>query len=166
MKLEGVASLQKIPDGPAGIYQTLRVMRRLTREGKKNFIIRRKAADLVQNNGQKAFAAEVRDIFVFVRDRIRYLKDINGVETIAAPHLTLEYGHGDCDDKCVLLASLLESIGHSTRFVALALTPGLFSHVIVETRIGRDWVPLDPTEPVEMGWYPHGVVDRMEIYNR
>lgn len=167
MQLNSIASLHKIPDGPAGIYQTLRVMRRLTREGKKNWIIRRKAMDLVQNNGQKAFAAEANDLFRFVRDRIRYLKDINGVETVAAPHITLELGQGDCDDKCILLASLLESIGHPTRFVAIALhASSVFSHVLLETKIGNRWVPMECTENVPMGWYPPGVLNRMEVHNR
>ena len=141
-------------------------MRSLTREGKKNWIIRRKAMDLVQNNGQKAYCDEINDVFRFVRDRIRYLEDINGVETLAAPHITLDLGQGDCDDKCTLLASLLESIGKPTRFVAIALQPGVFSHVLVEVKAGNRWIPLECTEPVEMGWYPPGVVNRMEIYNR
>ncbi len=165
MKLQGIASLQKVPDGPAGINLTLRIMKNLIREGKKDFTIRRKAMDLVYHNGQKAYAAEVNDLFTFVRDRIRYIKDINEVETVAAPQITLELGQGDCDDKVVLLASLLESIGHKTRSVALALQPGVFSHVILETKIGNRWVALDPTEPVQMGWYPPGVVNRMVIYN-
>lgn len=166
MQLSSIASLHKIPDGAPGIYQTLRVMRDLTREGKKNWIIRRKALDLVQNNGQKAYLDEVRDLHKFVRDRIRYVQDIAGVETVAAPHITLEIGQGDCDDKCVLLASLLESIGHPTRFVALSFSPGRFSHVIVETKVGNRWIPLETTEPVGMGWYPPGSPRRMEIYNR
>lgn len=165
MQLEALATLHKIPDGPAGVAQTLRIMRRLTREGKKNWVIRRKAMDLVQNNGQKAYGAEVRDIFHFVRDQIRYLQDIRGIETLSAPHITLELGQGDCDDKCVLLASLLESINHPTRFVAISLRPGIFSHVLVETKIGRRWVALETTEPVEMGWYPPGVLARMVEHN-
>lgn len=166
MQLHSIASLHKIPDGPAGINVTLRVMRRLTREGKKDWALRRKALDLVQNNGQKAYTAEVNDLFQFVRDRIRYVKDIVGVETVAAPQITLEIGQGDCDDKGVLLASLLESIGHPTRFVALSLYPGIFSHVIVETKVGNDWIPLETTENVPMGWYPPGVLQRMPVHNR
>ncbi len=50
----------------------------------------------------------------FVRDNIRYIKDIRDVETVAYPDITLQQGQGDCDDKSVLLASLLESIGHPT----------------------------------------------------
>lgn len=164
MQLQAIARLQKIPDGVAGVAETLKIMRGLVRRYKKELIIRRCAMDLVQNNGQKAYTEEVRDLFTFVRDNIRYLKDIADVETVAAPDFTLETRQGDCDDKAVLLASLLESIGHRARFVALSFSPGIYSHVIVETKIGRYWVPLETTEPVPMGWYPPGVLDRMVVH--
>lgn len=166
MKLGALATLQKIPDGPAGIYATLKIMRRLARDGKTNLIVRYKTLAVVETLPSKAYGAEVEALFTYVRDHIRYVKDIAGVETVAAPQITLDLGQGDCDDQCVLLASMLESISHRSRFVALSLKPGIFSHVIVESKIGTNWVALDPTEPVPMGWYPPGVLNRMEMYNR
>ena len=40
---------------------------------------------------------------------------INGVETVQTPLRTLENEAGDCDDKSLLTATLLETFGFSTR---------------------------------------------------
>lgn len=159
------SNLQIIPSGPAGVYQTLRIMRDLTRHGKRDIAIRQKALELTGSLNQKDWLGEVKNLHRFVRDRIRYIKDIRGVETVAFPDITLECAQGDCDDKSVLLASLLESIGHPTRFVAVGFKPGNYSHVYVETKIGNSWVGLETTEPVEVGWQPKGVLARMEVHN-
>ena len=161
------SQLSLIPSGAAGINETLRVMRAVTREYKKNMRVRERAGSLTKSCEQKDYACEVKKLHAFVRDSIRYLGDINGVETIQTPDKTLEFGYGDCDDKSVLLASLLESIGHPTRFVAIGFTPGVFEHVYVETLIGRRWIALETTEPVEAGWQPdpRAVRARMEMFN-
>jgi len=159
-------TLQAIPDGPKGINQTLRIMRQLTRDGKRQYSpFRELALSLVERNGNKDWYGEVRDVYQFVRDKIRYVKDIRGIETLATPEMTLQIGQGDCDDKSVLLATLLESIGHPTRFVALSFTPGNYAHVLVESKIGDKWIPLETTEPVTMGWTPPGVINRMVVFN-
>ena len=68
-----------------------------------------------------------------MQDNVQYVRDVRGVETLATPIKTLETMQGDCDDQAVLLASLLESIGHPTRFVAMAQTAlGPFVHVFTE----------------------------------
>lgn len=164
MKFNPKVTLQKIPDGPEGVHQTLKLMRRLVLNGRKDFSIRRLAARLVENRDSKDFVGEVKDLHRYVRDRIRYLKDIREIETVATPVRTLEFGQGDCDDKAVLLAALLEAIGHRTRFVAIGFDPNHFEHVLVETKIANHWVALETTEPVEMGWYPPGVRARMEVH--
>jgi hypothetical protein len=103
-------------------------------------------------------AGEVRELHRFVRDSIRYVGDVYGMETVQTPQATLEVGAGDCDDKSALLASLLLSIGHPVRYV-LARTkpqdPTSFSHVYVETPIRGRWVPLETIVPGKpMGWAP------------
>jgi len=86
-----------------------------------------------------------------VRDEIRYVQDTNGIELLHDPVTLLEIGAGDCDDKSILLASLLESIGHRTRFVAVAFEPDRFSHVWVQDYLDGRWVDLEPTEPLPFG---------------
>jgi transglutaminase-like putative cysteine protease len=154
-----------IPDGRAGTLATLKLMRQLVRNSKTSLPIRSLAVRLTNGENQKDWLSEVKRLHAFVRDRIRYVKDITDVETVHTPEAVLQFGAGDCDDKSVLLASLLESIGHPTRFVAIGFKPDDFSHVLVETLIGKSWVPLETTEPVEIGWYPPGVVSRLVVHN-
>lgn len=159
------ATLQAIPDGKAGTVATLKIMRELTRQGKKSLPIRTLAVRQTNGNHQKDWFGELQALHRFVRDKIRYVKDIRGVETVQTPDATLQMGAGDCDDKSVLLASLLESIGHPTRFVAVGFAPDDFAHVYVESRIGTGWIPMETTEPVEIGWSPKNVVSRLTVYN-
>ena len=157
--------MHEIEDGPRGTLKTLKLMRTVTRSGKRSLAIRQLSGSLVNGAQQKDYAEEARIIQAFVRDRIRYVRDIRGVETIQTPEKTLEFGYGDCDDKSTLVASMLESIGHPTRFVAMGLRDGPFSHVYVETKMGTKWVGVETTEPVEFGWTPPDVTSRMVIYN-
>lgn len=150
-----------VPDGPEGTRFTLEVMRKFARDARTDPNIRQLAIQLTQGLPNEDFRAEANALFEFVRDRIRYVQDVNEVETVATPQITLELGAGDCDDKATLLAALLESIGHPARFAAIAFAPDNFEHVLVETRIGDRWIPMETTKNVPMGWYPDGVVSKM-----
>jgi len=154
-----------IPSGSDGVRTTLKLMSRLVKAYKRHPRIRERAASLIQNVAQKDWSGEVRAIHAFVRDSIRYTRDINGVETVHSPDVVLQTEHGDCDDKSTLLASLLESVGHPTRFVAIGMQPGHFSHVYVETRVGPKWIALETTENKAPGWEPRGA-SRMVQDNR
>lgn len=149
-----VTQLRAIPDGFPGVVETLRAMSRFARDGKTTMLVRQTALRLTRNCQQKDFSCEVRTLHAFVRDSVRYVMDVDGVETVQTPQKTLEMMAGDCDDKATLLASLLGSIGHPTRFVAIGFAPQEFSHVYLETLIGTRWIPLETTEPVEAGWSP------------
>ncbi len=159
MKL--AAATVTIPKGRAGIVETLNLMRGLVRESKKSLAIRTTALSLVQDLEQKDFQSEIEEIFFFVRDGIRYVKDVNGVETLQYPQITLQLKQGDCDDKSTLLASLLESIGHKTRFKAVGFSPGKFSHVFVQAFYQGKWVSLDATMDRPLGWQPPNAVEQL-----
>lgn len=154
-----------IPSGEDGTRTTLKLMSGLVKAGKTALPIRQLALSLVHRNGQKDWYGEVRDLHQFVRDHIRYVKDIRGVETLQTPEKTLEIGQGDCDDKSTLLAALLESIGHPTKFIAVGFAPKQYVHVLVATKIGPRWIPLETTEPQEVGWFPPGVKSIMRWTN-
>lgn len=100
---------------------------------------------------QKDFGGEAKRLNDYVRDEIRYVGDINGVEVVMTPETILEVGAGDCDDKATLLAALLLSIGHQPRFVAVSLDGREFCHVWVQDLIERRWVDLETTEPLPFG---------------
>lgn len=156
-----------LPEGAAGVRETLKIMSALVKAGKKNPAVRLKAVALTQGLRQKDRLGEIRALTEWVRDHIRYVRDITNVETVHTAEQILSQEAGDCDDKSVLLAAMLESIGHPTAFMAIGTkAPGKFSHVLPMTRVGeRGWMALETTEPVEFGWQPKNVVARMYHFN-
>lgn len=146
-----------IPSGLAGIDITLKYMRKMVNEYKTDITIRELALKLIEHLPQKDFLSELNALFNFVKNSIRYVQDINGVETVQTPLKTLDYKQGDCDDKALLLAALLESIGHKTRFYAVGFAPRSISHVLLECFINGEWIALETTEPLAMGWTPPNV---------
>jgi len=159
------SQLSMIPDGKSGVIVTLKTMRDITKRYKTSIPIRTLAVALTNGLRQKDWHGEIKALHEFVRDKIRYVRDITDVETLQMPDITLKIGAGDCDDKSMLLASLLESINHPTRFVAVGFRPDVYSHVYVESRIGNRWIPLETTEPVPMGWTPPNIKTRLVIHN-
>lgn len=158
-------NLQGIPSGPAGVSTTLKQMSALTKRYKKTLPIYLISRDIVQNVLGKDFVGELRAVQAWVRDNIRYTRDIRGVETIQTPTKTIEIMQGDCDDQSVLVATLLESLGHKTRFMAMGFQPGKYSHVFTQARVGPGWLSVETTEPVDIGWKPPRVVSKMVKYN-
>lgn len=156
--------LGKLPAGESGIRKTLKVMRHMVRQCKTDPELRKFALNLVRHLPQRDYNAEVRTLHAWVRDHIRYVRDVTGVETIQTPRQILSSGQSDCDEKSLLLAVFLETLGHPTRFAALGYGDHP-THVLVETKVGNSWVPLETTEPVEAGWYPDRIRRRIVIYN-
>lgn len=134
-------------------------MARLAREGSRRIEVRNLAVEITTRGfltgsglRQKDFAGEARRLCDFVRDHIRYVRDIADVETLHDPVTLLQIGAGDCDDKAILLAALLLSIGHDrVRFIAMAQAPGQYGHVWVQDCIGGRWIDLETTEPIPYG---------------
>jgi transglutaminase-like putative cysteine protease len=142
-------------DGAAGVFQTASMMRQLINAYKTDLEIRTTAANVVFLTPEKDDLSEIEAVFNYVRDHIRYLKDVNQVETLTTPDRTLQLGYGDCDDQVVLLASLLESIGYPTRLVIAGYTdPGIYEHVYMQVCGQNQWIDLDPTEHFPMGFAP------------
>lgn len=127
--------------------------------------IRKQAMAIVSAVPAKAYAAEARAIQNWVRNHIRYTRDVRNVETLTIPEKTLEHKQGDCDDQAMLVAALLESIGHPTRFRAIACGARHFNHVLTETKIGPKWVTLETTENWPMGYCPPNVTKSMIEHN-
>ena len=158
-------TLHSIPDGIPGIRATLKVMSGLVKTYKSQQPIRELALSLTRDLQQKDYVQEVKRIHAYVRDTIRYVKDIHGVETIQTPVQTLRIGAGDCDDKSTLVASLLESIGHPTRFVAVGFAKNMLSHVLVQTKVANNWINVECTENVPLGWRPPNIKAMMVEHN-
>jgi transglutaminase-like putative cysteine protease len=143
-------------------------MSALVKSGKKSPAVRAKALALTQGLSQKDKLGEIRALWYFVKNNIRYVRDIKDVETVHTPEQILRQESGDCDDKSLLLAALLESIGHPSAFWAIGVKqPGQYSHVMTATRIGAGnrWLPLETTENVPFLWVPPVVRASMMHYN-
>lgn len=151
--LRGV--VRPLADGRAGTMRTIREMRRMIRRGRVNPSVRATALQLVAMTPQRDALGEIGALFHYVRDDIRYVGDVLDTETLADAAQTLRTRAGDCDDKCILLASLLETIGYPTRLIVSAHSQAdAFEHVYLQVACGGEWLSLDPTEPVPVGWQP------------
>lgn len=147
--------LGTIPSGIDGVRATLAIMVKLAKQFRTDVSVRQVAQQVTHRCRPKDYSCEVTQIQHFVRDAIRYVRDVRDVETIQTPKRTLEIRSGDCDDKALLLAALLESIGYRTRFEALGVRNGDYSHVLTSVQLGRGWIPLETIlANVEPGWWP------------
>ena len=168
-QLEGLLAtytLSGIPEGVEGVRATLGVMRSMAREYKTNPRVLSTARSIVASMPGKDYVREAAALQNWVRSNIRYTQDVYNVETLQTPAATLALRHGDCDDQSVLLAALLNAIGHPARFVAVSFAPDLFEHVYVEAKINGAWAPVETTEPVAFGetpWAAEEVVSSMIV---
>lgn len=160
-----------LPEGVCGVRETMKIMRLILREAKKNDTLRQLAARVTSSVDDKDWLGEIGALFDFVQKNIRYQRDVTYHETLSTPLEVLLQGFGDCDDQALLLATLLESIGHDTRFTAMGFDQrGHYSHIIAEALLGENWardpvITLDTTEDRPMGWRPPKVWRQMIIYN-
>lgn len=161
---EILASLHEIPDGRAGVYATLSAMAEITRDFARHPDIIVLARSLVGHLDGKNFLGEAREVHRFVRDEIRYVRDVLNVETLQTPDVTLALRSGDCDDKSILVGALLAAIGHPVRYLAIGLNGGDFEHVLAETKIGAQWRAVETTEPVALGWLPPMITSMLRVY--
>lgn len=147
------ATLMGAPNGPMRNFHTLRLMRALIDEGKIDPEIMRAAHSIIWMTPEKNEAREVDALFCYVRDYIRYVKDPNGVESVAYPVMTLQRQLGDCDDQTVLLCALAESCGYPTRLVMGQFFTDDWEHVWCQILVNGEWLDCDPIErSAEIGW--------------
>lgn len=147
-------SQESIPDGRAGTIETLKYMRAIVQRDSNDQYVRKAAEHIVRDCRGHDFLCEIQACFGFVRDRITYRRDPLLQEYVQDSRQTLEAGVGDCDCKVVLLCSLLQALGHRTRFVVIGHDSDALSHVYCEVLTKQHgWLPLDPTnEQAHVGW--------------
>lgn len=151
-----------MPDGFAGIAFTLNRMVALTKEYRVNLTIRRLAESIVQLIPGKSYTEEAMAVQDWVRGNIRYTQDVWDVETLKTPLALIVDRFGDCDDMTLLAGTLLQTLGHPVRYVAVGCSdPNAYEHVYLETRIGTRWTGMELTENVPLGWCPQPQLIRM-----
>jgi len=141
------ATVVPLAGGDRGVEQTVRAMRRLIEQGKKDPVIRELAARIITTANIPAFdfTGEARAVFEWVRQNLRFTRDVYGVETLQAAREIVRLGIGDCDDFTVLICSLLGTIGHKTRIVTISKPEDEknFSHVFPQDYLQGVWITLD-----------------------
>lgn len=149
------ASLGFLSGGADSISQTIALMVKLVKQYRKDPQIRALSESIIQDVPEKDAVGEVRAVFNWVRDNIRYTQDVRDVETLKTPDATIYSAQGDCDDQSTLFATLVETIGYAARFVAVGMSePGVYEHVYSEVKLGTRWIGADTTENVSLGWVP------------
>jgi transglutaminase-like putative cysteine protease len=167
------ASTHVIPGGLEGVRATLRMMvksvRDFLRPSPLNFdginallLVRTTAQRAVQHCPEKDYWAEVSALHQFVRDQIRYVRDMLETETLQYPDKTLLLRSGDCDDKSMLFSAMAHCIGYPSRFCAIAVNDSTdFSHVSAQCLVdGYGWInaetiPIDDAgSKADLGWFP------------
>ncbi|MGM0771917.1 MAG: transglutaminase domain-containing protein [Halobacteriota archaeon] len=86
---------------------------------------------------------QVCSLFDHVKSNIKYMTDPRGEDYWATPEETLKVSAGDCDDSAILLSSLIEAIGGSTR---IYLTD---THAFATVYIGKDEVAKENIDAVK-----------------
>lgn len=124
-------------------------MRQEARRHSKNPMVRALALKILEQEKVKShdFLSEAKAIAEFVRDNVRYVRDIEGVEQLHNPLYMIKQvsagtAQGDCDDMSLLLATLLLSVGHSPYFAIVRYrdVAGPFNHIYV-TEYEKNWGP-------------------------
>lgn len=139
-----------LADGDAGTSQTIRAMRQLIEQGKKDPRIHELAARILRGVPNEYLPAgeiaAARAIYEWGMANIRYTPDVVGKETLHSAWDVVRLRIGDCDDFTILFCSLFETIGKSTRIVTIsshAEDPSQFSHVFPEVLVQGRWIPID-----------------------
>ena len=151
--------LGRIPTGYAGTKRTIDYIIQLIKEGAKDFCVRQTAIDILILTGvrPKDYLGEIGTLFEWVKNNIRYTRDIHRVELLHSARRMLELRAGDCDDMTILLAAMIKSVGHPVRLALVGFNPRkkkLFSHIYLEAFHKGWWIPLDATVKHSMGWAP------------
>lgn len=129
-----------VSNGSAGNYDTVELMRGVARERSRHPLVRELALHIVRMAGvhSQNYIDEALAIGRYVHKKVRYVRDIKGVETLHDPLTLIDQlrrgeAQGDCDDMSLLIAALLLSIGHSPKFRIVKYSPNSqgFAHIYV-----------------------------------
>jgi len=150
--------LKILPDGASGIKKTLEYMHDFANEAKTMPIVRELSIRILQKVKNKDWIAELTAIQEWVMQNVRYTLDVDGVETLQRPDVTLTLSSGDCDDHSALVGAMLQSVGYPVRFVAIGEADD-YQHVYCEAMIPTgQWFSVETTERVPVGWEPDHLV--------
>lgn len=104
---------------------------------------------------------ELKAIYDFTVNNIRYTGDFWGKDTFQSPFRTLQFRGGDCDDHAALNAMLASWNGFKTKWRVTSNTGATWDHIYALAGVPRmdptRWVPLDTTLPIRAGSHKFNV---------
>jgi hypothetical protein len=127
-------------NGIKGNYDTVKILIKVARERAAHPKIRELALRILEFYKVKSqdYINEALAIGLFVQKKLRYVRDIHGVETVHDPLMLIDQitrgeAQADCDDHALLIAALLLSIGHQPYFAIVKYqNPSAgFNHIYV-----------------------------------
>jgi hypothetical protein len=138
-----------LPGGWAGTDATVALMGQMAmgKYGARSAKIRALAINIINGAGvpNKDDTAAMVAIHNWVRDTIRYVRDVVGQETLCYPEeIAFNSKAGDCDDLSMLDAALLGAVGIPSRFITMGVTPVKYDHVYLQAKPKSTWISLDP----------------------
>lgn len=136
----GKTKNSKLGFGVQGNLDTIEVMKKVARKRATHPKVRELALRILESHGVQSqnYIDEALAIGRYVKAKVRYVRDINGVEQLHDPLTLIDQiqkgmAHGDCDDMSLLIATLLLSIGHQPyfRIVRYKAGVGSFQHIYI-----------------------------------
>jgi hypothetical protein len=159
-------SRMTIPCGEAGTDATVRVMRSMIEEGKRDQAVRQLAETILISYDvpRYQYVTELAALHDWVRRNVRYTKDPHEVEYIQTPRRLLQSRMGDCDDMAVLLGSLAEVVGHPVGIKVVSRDANRnFHHVYPVAEIDGHEYGLDASVPFPFG-YQSPDIKKQRVY--
>ncbi|MGE3854458.1 MAG: transglutaminase domain-containing protein [Planctomycetota bacterium] len=154
--------------------QKLAHIMRLIREGSHHPHVVETARRIVSNVPDKDDVGEIRAVWDWLRENVRYVRDPIGMEVMQTAHRMLSPTEllpdeiakrlpppskaGDCDEMgAVLAGALLRAIGYTVRIALWAKPRGAWQHIftLAYAPQHKGWLPVDPTmKDKPFGWLP------------
>jgi len=131
---------QNVGNGAVANLNTVEIMKKVARSRSRHPVVRSLAQQILTyyNITDHHYLDEAQAITQYVKNKVRYIRDIRGVETLTDPLTLIDQikrgtAQGDCDDISLLIATLLLSIGHLPffRIVKYRGRTGSYNHIYV-----------------------------------
>lgn len=155
--------LREIPEDSFNA-ETISEMTRLAQEASVDPRLAVLAKRIVSGVRSKDYVSELRRIYDWVKQNVRYRQDARLVETLHHPIYMLQNPQDgfDCDDHAMLVAALCMALGHGAAFRTVCAersAPNEPSHVYPLGLINQNGrvvaIPLDTTmQSKGFGWEP------------
>jgi len=113
---------------------------------------------------------EVTQIADHIAANVRYTLDTFGIDTYRTPQRTIQLAMGDCDDMAALGGAVLQAVGYPIMIKVIQMQGQHdFHHIYLVVGLPPEapeqWIPFDPTQPLNaVGYEPAAIIDS-RLYN-